>query len=153
MQPLRKREPVGLLIGTARRKLKQAVAARVRPYRLSVQQFWVLVAVAERHGASQSELAERLRLDAPTASRTIASLAARGLVRSASDPADRRRSRMELSAKGEALAGRVLPLAHEARAAVVAGLTQAEQETLRHLLRKVIANVTRFEARVEEGTE
>jgi len=59
-QLLSKQEPVGLLIGAARRRIKQAVGHRLRGYGLTPQQFWVLVNVREREGLALHELAERL---------------------------------------------------------------------------------------------
>jgi hypothetical protein len=42
-QQLFKQDPLGRLIGAARRRLKQTVGRRVSRYGLSSQQFWVLV--------------------------------------------------------------------------------------------------------------
>jgi len=150
MQSLSSQEPVGLLIGAVRRRVKQAVGNRARPYGLSPQQFWMLVGVAEHRGASLSELAGRLRVDTPTASRVVATLVKRGLVRVTGDPDDRRRCRLDPTARGTALARRLQPVAAEMRGALVAGLTPTEHETLRRLLRRVIANLDRLE-RLEEG--
>ena len=62
-------EPVGLLIGAVRRRIKQALASHARRYHLTTQQFWVLVAIYEHPGFSLGELAAHLRMDKPTASR------------------------------------------------------------------------------------
>jgi len=53
-------EPIGLLIAAARHRIKQAVGSRVRPYDLTTQQFWVLVAIYERPGFSLGELAAHI---------------------------------------------------------------------------------------------
>jgi len=150
MQPFAP-EPVGLLIAAARRRMKQAVGARARPYGLNAPQFWVLVGVAERRGTALGELADRLRLDAPTASRLVAGLTRKGLVRSGNDPADRRRRRIELTAKGTALAERMLPIARAARAAAISGVAVAEQDTLRRLLVRVIENLENFQGNAVRG--
>jgi DNA-binding MarR family transcriptional regulator len=144
-------QPVGLLIAAARRRMKQAVGARARRFGLNAPQFWILVGVAERRGTALGALAGDLRLDAPTASRIVAGLVRKGLMRSSDDPADRRRCRIDLTARGRALAERLLPIAREAREAVVAGLSAMEHDTLRRLLHKVIANLDRFDAALERG--
>lgn len=144
-QSLLRQEPIGLLIAAARRRIKQAVGSRARSYGVSPQQFWVLVALHERTGPSLRDLAERQRIDQPTASRVVAALARRKLVRVADDPEDRRRSRLRLTAAGRALASDLHALAVEVREALVTGLSAAEKDTLRALLRRVIANVDRFE--------
>ena len=56
------KEPVGLLIAAARRRMKRAVQDRVAPHGLTPQQFWVLVNIDEAEGPSLGEIAARLRL-------------------------------------------------------------------------------------------
>ena len=133
------KEPVGLLIGAARRQLKRFVTARVRPFGLTSQQFWVLVNIEEARGSSLGEMAARLRMDAPTASRAVAQLLKRALVKSEGDRGDRRRLRLKLTSAGRAKIGPLRELAAELRAAH--GLSREEEETLRSLLRKSLANL------------
>jgi len=144
MQPLPLQESVGLLVAAARRLAKQAITAAAVEHGLSFQQFWYVVAIAETEGLSQRELAERLRTDAPTASRVVASLVRQGLARAGEDPRDRRRSVLFLTPRGAALARKLVPIAARTRAAMVEGLPEAERDALRHLLRKVIANMERL---------
>jgi DNA-binding MarR family transcriptional regulator len=145
-QLLLQQEPVGLLIGAARRRIKQAVGHRLRGHGLTPQQFWVLVHVREREGLALRELAERLRLDQPTTSRIVSLLRRRRLVRMGGHPGDRRRCCLGLTAAGAALIERLHPLAREVREAVVYGMSSAEQDRLRRLLRQVMANMERFES-------
>jgi len=135
----------GHLIAVARRRIKQAVLARAAGHGLSSQQFWALVTLQDEPGRFQGELAERLRVDAPTASRVLAALARRKLVRSEVDPADRRRSRIHLTRAGAELARALARSAEEVRAAVVEGMTPAEIDGLRRGLRRVIANLERLD--------
>jgi MarR family transcriptional regulator, transcriptional regulator for hemolysin len=138
-------EPIGLLIGAVRRRIRQAVTSRVRRYHLTTQQFWVLVAIYEHPGSSLGELAAHLRMDDPTASRVVFALAKRRFVQIRDDPADRRRSRLHVEASGTALAHELRELAHAVRAAAVHGLSSAELNALRGSLRKIIANMDRFQ--------
>jgi DNA-binding MarR family transcriptional regulator len=137
--------PVGLLVGAARRSIKQAVTQRLRPRRLSHQQFWLLVALLEHPGQSLRELAGRRHMDSPTASRIMDVLARRGLVRMEHDPEDRRRCSIRLTARGVGLAREVYPLALRTREAVEAGFSEAEKRTLRTMLQRIVANMERFE--------
>lgn len=138
-------EYVGLLIASARRRIKQAVLARAAPHGLASQQFWFLIAMAERPGISQVELAERVRADPPTVSRVVFGLTQRRLVRASPHPDDRRRTRLVLTAAGERLAAELADAAAEVRAAIVDGMTEAELGALRRGLRHVIANLDRLE--------
>jgi DNA-binding MarR family transcriptional regulator len=140
-------ESVGMLIAAARRCIKQAVLARVAERRLTAQQFWLLVALGEHPGISQSALAERIHADAPTISRTLAALAERRLVRTDLDRADRRRTRVFLTGTGERLSAELAPVARHIREVVVEGMTQSQIASLREGLLRVIANVDRLGAR------
>lgn len=137
----------GLLIAVARRRIKQAVLARAARHGISPQQFWILVGLRERRAASQSELAERMHVDAPTASRVLATLVRRRLVRVEQDPDDRRRARVHLTRAGEELAGELAGIAGVIRAAMVEGMSAAELEALRRGLHKIISNLERLDAR------
>lgn len=149
-QMLRTQEYPGLLIAVARQRLKLAALARAARHGLSHQQFWLLVALHEgRRAASQAELAERLHVDAPTASRVLAALARRRLVRVEQDPADRRRARLHLTRAGEDLAQELATSAAEIRAAVVDGMSAAEVDALRRGLARIISNLERLDPRAE----
>src|SRR5512133_2168208 len=139
-------EYVGLLIAAARRRIKQAVLARVAQHRLKPHEFWLLVALAENPGISQAALAQRIRADAPSVSRTIATLAGRRLVRIEFDPADRRRTRVFTTAAGDLLAEELIPLAAKIRSTIEAGMSATELAALRNGLRRVIANLESLEA-------
>ena len=138
----------GLLIAAARHRIKQVVLAQVSQHRLTSQQFWMLIALRESPGLSQAEMAQRVRADAPTVSRTVSALLERGLLRSEPDPDDRRRSRMYLSARGERLAQELASVARDVRAALVDGMDEDEVAALRQGLQRVIANLDRYQARV-----
>ncbi len=140
-------EYVGLLIHVARGRIRQATLSRVRRSKLAVQQFWFLVNLQEGRGSTQAEISERMHVDAPTASRIVAGLVRRRLVRAKADPRDRRRATLVLTEAGEKLARDLVAVAGELRSAVVEGMSQAEEDALRRGLLRVIANMDRFEAR------
>jgi DNA-binding MarR family transcriptional regulator len=144
-KPAGDNEHIGLLIGAVRRRIKQAIGSRVRHYGLTTQQFWMLVAIHEHSGFSLGELAAHARMDTPTASRVVFTLMSRKLVEVKSDAADRRRARLHLRPAGAALTEELLDLATAVRGAVVQGLSASEQAALRAGLRKIIANMERFQ--------
>ena len=138
-------EPVGLLIGAVRRRIKQVLGSHARRYHLTTQQFWVLVAIYEHPGFSLGELATHLRMDKPTASRLVFTLMQRKLVQVRGDATDRRRARLHLEASGAAVGQELRELATAVRAAVVRGFTTAELSAQRDSQRKIIANMDRFQ--------
>ncbi len=135
------KEPIGLLIGAARRQIKRWVTERVRAHGLTAQQFWVLVNIEEAKGPSLGEIAARLRMDAPTASRAVGQLLKRALVKAEGDRGDRRRLRLKLTTAGRVRLAPLRELAAELRTAPLEGLSREEEETLRGLLRKIISNM------------
>ena len=143
-QLLSQQEPIGLLLAVARRRNKQVVGDRVRPWGLSPQQFWSMVVLHECDGIALRDLARRHRMDEPTASRVMGALTRRGLVSCEVDPGDRRRCQLRLTEEGSALARELHPLAREVRQAVVRGFTPAERNALGEMLRRVIANMDRL---------
>jgi DNA-binding MarR family transcriptional regulator len=134
--------PIGLLAARVAQSVRQLVAAHAEPLGISTQQFWAVVAVAENTVPSQADLAARLRVDEATACRAVRALGEAGLLASARDPDDRRRVRLELAPAGEALARRLLPVAHRIRGAIDASLTPEERTTTRMALTKVISRLT-----------
>src|SRR4029078_1911038 len=117
-QLLSKQDSLGRLIAVARGSRKKAVGRRVAGHGLTSQQFWVLVFLIEEAGPALCRVCDVLRMDAPTASRIVAALTRRRLVRATAAPADRRRARIKLTTEGRALARTLYPLAQEFRAAV-----------------------------------
>ena len=136
---------LGGLIAGAKRRIKQAVGVLVRPYRLSPQQFWMLVHIAENEGLSLGELAERMSVDAPTASRVASALSRRGLMQVGGCVEDRRRCSLGLTARGKTLGRELLPLATRLRAAIWRGVDPADAEAAGRVMRQITANMDRFE--------
>jgi DNA-binding MarR family transcriptional regulator len=141
---LREQEYVGLLIAVAQRSAKLAVQRRATTLGVTAREFWFLNATRELPGASLSEIARRLRMDAPTASRLAESLARRGFLRTTHDDRDRRALHILLTPSGTKLAERIAPIAASVRSAMVRGISRREQQALRSALRKVIANLEIF---------
>ncbi len=136
----------GLLIAAARRRIKRAVLDRVAGRHLTPQQFWMLVAIQETPGISQVEIATRTRAEAPDVSRALAALSDRGLVRSETDPDDRRRTRIWLTRGGSRIARELAPVARSIREAVVAGMSRDEVASLCAGLERVVANLDALDA-------
>ena len=134
-------EPLGLLVAAIRRSVKAMVARSVEPFGVASLQFWVLVGVLEAPGASQAELARRLRCDEPAVSRVVATLVRRGWVGTRRDGEDRRRVLLALTPSGRTLTRKLAPIALEVRSAVEAPLDDAEREQVRAALAKVASHL------------
>ncbi len=139
-------EHLGFLIAFTHRRIKQAVSARVSDLRLSPQQFWTLIHVLDHEGESLGELAERRRMDEPTASRVVFALTRKGFLRSEVDPGDRRRARLRMTTKGKNLGRRLIPVAREIRGTLEGALTPVEREAVAGGLRKIVVSLERIES-------
>jgi DNA-binding MarR family transcriptional regulator len=137
-------DDVGPLVALARRRLKQAVAARLAPFSLGTQQFWLLLQLNRHDGISLHELAARSWTDDPTACRMVNRLVKRGVVKSESHPDDRRRFRLSLTAKGKKLCSSLEELAGDVKTDLVRGLSGKDKKQLCDLLKKVIDNTDRI---------
>jgi DNA-binding MarR family transcriptional regulator len=142
MQGIKVREgdSISILIAAARKRIKQVVWSGLVDRDLTPQQFWVLLHLHEGQGLSLHELAESIWTDDPTASRIVAKLVDRKLIRTESDPSDRRRFRLELTPKGKKLSHEMFALRNEMRAGIERDLSPSDRQTLTRLLRTVIGN-------------
>lgn len=97
----------------------------------------VLAALAKAPGMTANEIAACSTLGKMQVSRAVTELEARALLAREADAGDRRNNRHRLTAAGRALLRRVVPLAQQREAALLQGLSAAEQATLLALLGRV----------------
>ena len=89
---------------------------------------------------SATQVAERTAMDKVAVSRAVAGLLEAGLLRRRAHGADRRRSVLELSARGYRVYDEVAPLALAYERRLLAGLDPADRAALHHLLDKLDAS-------------
>jgi len=122
--------------------IDEQLAAVFGNYGLTAPSFAALVTLArlggESAGVSQRRLADELGLTPGTVSVRIDRLVKEGLVTREPDPDARRNVLVELTSRGRELFERIVPahLANEAR--LLSALTEAEQNLLADLLRKLL---------------
>jgi len=80
---------IGFLISDVARLMRTAFDRRVRKLGLTRSQWLVINRLYRRPGATQSELAEMLEIEKPTASRMVDRMQAKGWVERRADGADR----------------------------------------------------------------
>jgi len=141
-------ETTGFLLAKTCKAHRANVGALLAPLGLHVGQEMVLHELWREDGLRGGELAERLRVEPPTMTRTLRRLEGCGLLVRRPDPEDARSSRFYLTERGQELRGPVTELWDRVEERVVSGLSPAERETLRQLLGKVRANL---EAGCEPG--
>ncbi|HVI28770.1 MarR family winged helix-turn-helix transcriptional regulator [Hansschlegelia sp.] len=101
----------------------------------------VLTLLVEEDGRTMSDLAAQLRVRPPTASKTIARLAAHGLVERRASGGDARVVRVGLTEEGRKRAESVYALWEALEQEAVSDLDAKDRKRLRKLLRKLGRNV------------
>ena len=107
---------------------------------LGITQWRILAVLGRYPDLSATQVAERTALDKVAVSRAVAGLLEAGLLRRRAHGADRRRSVLELSARGYRVYDEVAPLALAYERRLLAGLDPADRAALHHLLDKLDAS-------------
>ena len=145
---------LGTLAAAVRRILKQVVWARLAPYGLSPQQFWVILVLLEKGPSSLHPLAQQVWMDDPTASRVVKAMTGRGWLTTKPDPRHGRRILIDLAPGALPMAHELQALSLEIRDSMTTGLSPAEQAALKDGLHTMIGNLeAMYAATLAEGAD
>jgi DNA-binding MarR family transcriptional regulator len=122
----------------AARAVTQMYDEILRPSGLKATQFSVLAAVATKGPASMTLISNALVMDRTTLTRNLKPLMDRGLIKSGKGQ-DRRQHPIEITAKGETLLARALPMWKQAHDQIVDGVGFARWQGMAGLLEETIA--------------
>jgi DNA-binding MarR family transcriptional regulator len=139
---------VGYLISDAARLMRTVFDRRVRALGLTRAQWLALTRLHRRPGLSQSEVADLLEVEKPTAGRLIDRLEENGWVERRADAADRRINRIYLTAQAEAEHARIWPVAEQTVDDALGDLDVQERRVLADLMGRVKA---KLQAMAEQG--
>lgn len=131
----------GYSVTLTARAFMRVAEARLRPLGLGVAHVPALVALAEEGALTQREIAQRTRVEQPTAAALLQRMSAAGLIERSPDPRDRRSAHIHLSTRAKAVLPEALRLLGHADAAATTGLSATEIEVLHDLLQRVLANL------------
>ena len=114
-------------------------ALYAQPFGLTVTQWRVMAALGRFAPLTASEVGTRIVMDKVAVSRAVAGLLQRGLVERAVDRADRRRASLRLSARGNAMHARIVPIALDYEAKLYDALTPEERKSFNRLADRLFA--------------
>lgn len=137
----REEDNIGVVISDVARLMRTVFDRRVRDLGLTRAQWLVLTRLHRRPGASQSELAEMMEVEKPSAGRLIDRLEAKGWVMRKSDKGDRRINRIYLTREAERVHKRIWRIAEATVNDALADLSAKETTQLARLLGRVKARV------------
>src|SRR5262249_2176092 len=116
----------------AARTISQQYDQAVRPAKLTITQFTIMMMLRHRPGIRVGELAEALAMDQTTISRTVALMRRDGLIEQ-EESQDRRERRWVLTAIGHRRYEKALPLWEAAQQKIEAGLGPGSSKRLKAL--------------------
>ena len=111
--------------------------AALRPYRIRVPEWRVLGLLYSRRGLSMSEVADFAAIDPTTLSRTVAQLVRGGLLVRIADAADKRITRLALTAAGTRMAEDILPVVFRLNEIVCGALPEPVIGVMRWALKEM----------------
>lgn len=133
---------MGLLLGRCANLARERMDARLGRYDVTPSQAHALLFLDRAGGqTSQYELTKFMRVRPPTANGIVDRMAEKGLVVRSVSGADARRRLITLTEKGRETQTQFQEVVGEAESLIVRGLTRAEIEALRELLRRVAQNL------------
>ena len=133
-------DSVGFMITRLRASLFAAVDREVAPWGVSSAQAAILIYIAHGRGNRAADIARDYSYDTGSMTRMIDRLVEKGLLCRVRDSADRRSVRLELTAKGRELTGRLPAVAARALNGLLKGFTRAELDRLKGLLARMLEN-------------
>ena len=128
----------GYLLKHARERLSGLQAEALAPFGITGRELAVLTILVAGPPPSQLEAAQRLGIDRTSMVGLLDALEEKGLVERASDPADRRRNIVVLTATGHRLLVDASRATDAAETAFLAALSPADADRLRRFLQDVI---------------
>jgi len=108
---------------------------------LTVPEWRIMTVLGRFPGISANEVCELTAMDKVRVSRGVARLLQFERIRRDSDPRDRRRCKLYLSAAGQEVHEQIIPVAHAYEDKLMAGLDSSEIRTLESLLGKIESGV------------
>jgi DNA-binding MarR family transcriptional regulator len=126
---------LSVLSNTVSAAISDAYAGR---FGLSVPEWRVLAILGRFPRLSASEVAERGAMDKVAVSRAVSRLLDEGRIKRRFAAADRRRSILELSARGREVYANITPLARRYEKALLQGLSHEERRLFETLLDKLL---------------
>ena len=132
---------VGFWICTASNAFQRAFNEELAPQGMTFRQAQVLGCLALEGTLSQTDLAERMRIEPPTLVGILDRMERDGWIRRDGDKQDRRRKLIQPTPEAKPAWSKVVAAAHGVRARATRGLSQQQLAQLKKLLAQVQSNL------------
>jgi len=138
-------QAIPYLLARAGMRMGQAFTRELKSFHLSLTEWRILAALLAMPHQRLAELAEHTSAEPSTLSRTVDGLVTRELLVRERSGEDARALALRLSPQGEDLAQRIVPLAQLYERVALAGLSAAQVELLKDMLRRIYVNMNNLE--------
>ncbi len=133
-------ESIGYLLNQVVMSMRRQVAQRMAAHELTAAQWHPLWKLKRDGPSSAQQMAREMDIDAGAMTRLIDRMVLKGLVERTRSSSDRRVVMLSLTMAGDAVARRVPAVLAGVNNDYLRGFSGDEWETLKHLLRKMLAN-------------
>jgi MarR family transcriptional regulator, organic hydroperoxide resistance regulator len=135
-------ETISFLLAQVGKAHRNAANAALQGVELHVGQEMVLFHLTNEDGLTQTQLAERMCIEAPTLTRMLQRMEREDIIKRLADSDDARVSRVYLTEHARSLQPRIEECWMDLEQQTLAGLTQEERLLLRRLLLQVRSNLS-----------
>ena len=132
---------IGYMISRVARKIHYAVDEVFKAYGITVEQWVALKTIAEYEPLCQKTLAEKIEKNQNTVKALVTHLDDKGFIDRTPNPDDMRHMMLRTTERGRALVARLTELDEHKNFDFLGALSEAEQEDLRRMLRKIEARL------------
>lgn len=140
-------------IGMIARALDSISNIEFKPYDLTKGQYLYLVRICENPGIIQEKLAEMIKVDRTTAARAVMKLEMNGFIEKQDDTVNKKIKKLVPTDKGRTVYPVIKREHDHSNTIALSGFTDAEAETLFHLLQRVRKNVEKDWDYVKKGNK
>ncbi|MFL9824332.1 MarR family winged helix-turn-helix transcriptional regulator [Rhodoplanes sp. SY1] len=142
---------LGFLLAETARLHRKLLDRRLQPFGLTKAQWAVLAVLGQQDGRTQSEIAEELEIEKPTAGRLLDHLEQGCWIERQPTPSDRRVWRVHVLPAALPRIAEVATVVRGTRDTMVQGLTEEQQHLLDHQLAIVKSNIAAALGAEESG--
>ena len=135
-------DSVGYWICRASRSFERAMNDELAPRGITYRQAQVLWLLVHEGSLSQTDLAERMRIEPPTLVGILDRMEREGWIRRESDDQDRRRKFISPLPKAKPVWSKIIACSDRVRARGNEGLSLEEQQLLKSLLGRILDNLS-----------
>lgn len=132
-------ESIGRYLGWASGTVNRVTQDRLEPHGLTLQHWVVLTAIWRQEGLTVSDVAMYYRMNRPAASRIISRMVDAGWLRTETDSADKRATRVYLTDKSRDIS-HLLDIYKDVNSQLLDGFSEAEITQFKQMLTRLARN-------------